>query len=222
VLLCLQPACAIEITQVKNKFPCPELGNAQECAMKFEAAFLRAHPGLVLKEKDHLKIRLHGGRHVGIRDGHGGRLDPSSAGTRNVVELQGAGRFLTIREQFFEGNSWQILDLKTGKLTDVFGYPLFSPDGRRFVVSDFPQEYNKSVFDIYEVSDAGVSRTYRGFSKLRGWYPYDIRWAGNESIRFSRQSTTTFNMKGPKPLTGGSSILEFRKGSWTMGGGASR
>lgn len=219
--LFLLPAWSIELTQVSGKFSCPEKDNTQECAIKFEQPFLRAHPGLVQKEKNHLRIRLQSGRYIRIRDGDGGTLDPSSAGTRNVMELQGGGRFLTIREQFYEGNSWQVLDLTTGKLTDVFGYPLFSPDGRRFVVSDFPQEYNELVFDIYDVSDAGVSRVFQGAPK-EDWYPYDIRWVGNDSIRFSRQSTTTFSMKGPMPLTGGPSRLVFRNGRWTLDDGASR
>lgn len=178
----LDMAKAIEITQVRGKFECPDLNNQQECAIRFERIFLAAHPGLVSRKNGRITIGLWSGRFFTI---------PDKEESLNVVELGGNGRFVVIRDQQYEGNTWRVLDLKTGKLTEIFGYPLFSPDRGKFVAAsqDLEADYSVTIFDIYRVTPRGIVRAFRGIPVSEtDWAPRNVAWSGNDTIRFYRTS----------------------------------
>lgn len=215
------PARPIEITQVAGKFSCPELDNQQECAIKFEKLFLDAHPGFVSQDEKFLRIRSKAGRYVLLRNGDP-EVFPDSSCPRNVLELQGNGKFLVMREQFFEGNTWQLLDLRNGKLTETFGYSLFSPSGARFVAAseDLDAGYSDTVLDIYQVSASGIKRTFRAIQpKEPGWAARDIRWDGEDTIRFLQVKYSPASPTGFEEIP---AYLLYRNGSWELHQGGAR
>ena len=158
---------------------CPTIQNQQGCAILWEKRFQAAFPGVVTRRGTDLKIKLLNGRIFTVDD---------REQSNNVIALAGRGCFLAIRRQYYEGNSWDILDRRTGKLTEIFGYPLFSPDGTHFVAAttDLDAQYSDTVLDVYDVTPDGI---VRHFSALGGkpeadWGPGNVRWHGNDAIVF--------------------------------------
>lgn len=201
------PAAAITITQVQGKFECPNQDNQQACAILFEERFLKEHPGLVSRDGDRLKIRLQNKRYAFIAD---------AAKYMNVLELERMGRFLAIREQFYEGNTWHILDMRNGKRTDIAGYPLFSPDGNTFVAAseDLDAMWSDTVLDVYQITESGIRRTFRGISaKNPTWAARNVFWESNDRIRFSR---ATLSQKSPSGYAETPASLSRQGKGWVI------
>jgi hypothetical protein len=149
-------ATAINITGVKGRLECPELLNTQLCAEKYEGRLLAYHPDLASRKPGRLQIRLNNGKLFSFKD---------KDGSFNLVELSADSAFLILREQFFEGNTWYLLDFRRDVLREIYGYPLFSPDQTKFVAiaEDLEAQYSSTLFDIYEITPRGVVRVIRPF-----------------------------------------------------------
>jgi hypothetical protein len=131
------------------------------------------------------------------------------------VELQANGRFAVVHQQFFEGDSWQILDLEKGRLTEIYGYPLFSPDNTMFVAAseDLMAGYSDTVLDIYQVSADGVTRTFRAIRPEDDWAARDVRWDGSDTVRFKRARLVS---SSPLIFEEKPAYLSFRNGGWEL------
>jgi hypothetical protein len=128
-----------------------------------------------------LKIKLPSGKYFPVS-----AKNPSDE--FNVLELQAGGHLAVIRQQFHEGNSWQVLDLQEEKLTEVYGYPLFSPDGTRFVAAseDLMADFSDTVLDVYQVTADGITRSFRAIKPKDDWAARNVRWQSNNIVRFSQ------------------------------------
>lgn len=187
ILLC--PPCLARgtaITEVPGVLECPDLHNGQECAWRFEAALLKAHREVVWKtgEDSPLHVRLLNGKQIDLSNPEEGDYD--------AVDLQVNGRFLILRDQWFEGNTWLILDRKNEKLTNIGGYPLFSPDQSRFVAieTDLDATYSDTVLDVYRVEGTRIVREYRAFANQDEvtWGAFRVTWSGNQTVRFTKRT----------------------------------
>jgi hypothetical protein len=199
----LAPAKAQQsLTQVDGRFECSTLENQQECAMVWEKRFLASHPGLVAKDGHILKIRLSSGRTFKI-DG--------SAEANNIIDLAGNGRFLIIRRQHYEGNSWDILDLHNGVLKEIYGYPLFSPDQTKFVAAsiDLEAQWSDIVLDLYRITPRGIAPVFK-MPRNVAWGPRHVRWQSNDAVAFA---LTTLETSGYHEQ---SSLLMTKRGRWSI------
>ncbi len=198
-----QWAGAIDITQVEGKFECPDLSNQQSCANRFEEAFLVQHAGLVQPGEDALEIRLQSGELLQLK----------RFGGFNLLELDESGRFLTLREQFSEGNTWHLVDLDRGIITEIFGYPLFSPNGTKFVCAseDLDAGWSVNAFDVYQITPQGIMRVFQAMSPGAGtWAGRDVHWIDDQRIGFQRAEWRD-NHIGEDPA-----ILQFSEGMWRI------
>jgi hypothetical protein len=202
----------IELTQVRGKFICPDLQNTGQCAERFAKKFDTAHPGLVRRDtSDRPQIKLRNEQYFSF-SAIGEETDSFA-----VLELQANDRFAIIRQQFFEGNSWQILDLENGQLTEIYGYPLFSPDKTKFAAAseDLMAGFSETVLDIYQVSADGVLRTFRAIRPKDDWAARNIRWEGKDVIRFSQ---TRYNGNSSTGYDKNPAYLSFQNGNWSLHG----
>lgn len=177
-------ASANQITQVEGKFVCPGVNNLQECAIQHEEAFLRKNNGLAVREESGWKIQLLDGQDFRIADENQ---------RYNLLELAARGRFLVIRQQWYEGNSWQLLDRKTGILTEISGYPLFSPNLTKFVAAseDLDAQYSATVLDVYSVDASGVKLEFRGITaEYATWAPRKVKWRSETVVDFIHTTLT--------------------------------
>lgn len=199
------PVAAIPITQVENKFDCPELDNQQDCAAKAERALIGVHRTEITRTGNALRIRLIKSGSIVFRDNGGSSY--------NAVDWGNAGRFVALRKQYFEGNDWQLLDRRNGTIKSIRGYPLFSPDGTKFVAAteDLDAGYIRNVLDVYNVTPNGVVRAFRAMPDSGGsWAARDVAWDGEDTIRFQR---TTLGEKREIEVPG---MLVFRNGRWSL------
>lgn len=180
VAVCLEPsfASANQITQVEGKFVCPGVDNQQECAIQHEEAFLRKNSAIAEREEGGWKIKLLDGQDFRIADENK---------RYNLMELAVGGRFLAIRQQWYEGNTWHLLDRKTGVLTQISGYPLFSPNMTKFVSAseDLDAQYSATVLDVYRVDASGVKLEFRGITAEHAtWAPRKVKWRSETVVDF--------------------------------------
>src|SRR6185312_11642209 len=85
----------MELTQVRDKFSCPDLQNSEQCAERFAKKFEAAHPGLVRRDmKGRPQVKLTNGQYFSFSS-LGEETDDFS-----VLELQAKDRFAVIHQQF--------------------------------------------------------------------------------------------------------------------------
>lgn len=119
----------IPLTQVEgSRFECIG-GNIATCAEGWEKRLIDEHADEIRRTSDGwLSVKLANGRWVQVGD--------ECPICIFAMDLLQNGRFLAIIAFGEENIYWQLLDRSTGGLTDLEGYPLFSPDGRKIAVGE--------------------------------------------------------------------------------------
>lgn len=171
------PSYAIDLTPIHSTLSCPDLDNMRECAIRMESRLSARLPNVFSIAPGVITIRM---------------MDETSRKLNNVdellniVDISPDKRFLAVREQFYEGNTWYVFDRKTGDLTRINGYPLFSPDNLRFVAieQDLDAGYSPNRMAVYRVTDNSVEEEFDLIPKDAYWGPGNTTWIDNETIRF--------------------------------------
>lgn len=171
------PSYAIDLTPLPTILSCPDLGNMQECAIRVESQLTAKLPNV-------FSVNL-GGFAIHMLDGTFQRLDNEND-LLNIVDISPDTRFLVVREQFYEGNTWHIFDRQTGNLMNIGGYPLFSPNNLSFVVmeQDLDAGYSPNRMAIYRVADSVVEEESSLLREGDTWGPGVTSWIDNKTIRF--------------------------------------
>jgi hypothetical protein len=202
-------AYAIDLTDTADsRLSCPDLRNTHQCAARWEATLSAAHPNLISRTADELSI--------GLLDGSRKRMEAECPECLLPVELLAAGRFLAIWEQWSEGNTWWLLDRKTGAMREIFGYPLLSPDGSRFaaVSTDLDAGFSRTILNIYAIEASGVMNAFEGISGKAQWEPEwgatNIRWRNNTTLEFRRASAPDYRLSPEVE------VLILRDGNWRI------
>lgn len=210
VLLLSCNALAIDLTEVRGKLSCPSIGNQQECALTFERKITESEAGFLVRENDQLKIRLESGLYKKLSDKHS---------LLNVIEV--VNNFAIIREQFWEGNTWHILSLKNGKIKEVKGYPLSSPDGEYIICSqqDLEANYSPNIFDLYKVGNESLNKVFSSIPDDHGWGPGEVEWVNSDTVIFNKvqwnpdpnkiSATNEYYIKAPH-------VLRNNDGKWSV------
>jgi hypothetical protein len=105
------------------RLDCTRQADVHACAKAAATAFTMQHPDIAQRTPEHLVIALDNKRIKLIADVEA-RLE--------VVALNTASRFVTVRERLAQGYRWHVISLRNGALTKVDGFPVFSPDGAHF------------------------------------------------------------------------------------------
>lgn len=87
--------------------------------------------------------------------------------------------FFVLHKQLYEGDAYLLVSDVDGTQLEVQGYPIFSPDGKRFV-SAFDDPYDPwPSFDIYAIRGKSIVRE---FSADVRWPEFVVVWHGNDAI----------------------------------------
>jgi hypothetical protein len=174
-------ASAISITEVEGKFSCDGIWNEQECASEHEAVLMKNNKNLIRREEKELLVRLKSGKYF--------RLDDENQ-RYNALEVVGAGKYLVLREQYWEGNTWHLLNLETGEILETKGYPLFSPNNQKFVCSqrDLEAGYSPNVLSVYVIKQGKPVRVFSISPGEDDWGPGDVEWLNDATIKFQQVS----------------------------------
>ncbi|MFH1076790.1 MAG: hypothetical protein V1753_08150, partial [Pseudomonadota bacterium] len=114
-----------------------------------------------------------------------------------------------IEVQHWEGSTNYLVDMKTGKETDIIGYPTLSPDKKRIAVenADLESGYTDNVLSVYEIRPDGLVAEF--IEKPKEWAPVNLRWINNQEITFvqrrinpnwENRTEKTFFVETPKKL----------------------
>lgn len=193
----------IPLTQVEgSRFECIG-GNIATCAEGWEKRLIDEHADEIRRTSDGwLSVKLANGRWVQVGD--------ECPICIFAMDLLQNGRFLAIIAFGEENIYWQLLDRSTGGLTDLEGYPLFSPDGRKIAVGE-RDEMNSNALDIYDLTDSGPIRVFRGILPTEDWAPQQMCWVSDTVVSYERAKTDA-----PYDAPGKPEVLVFRDGSWSI------
>ena len=125
------------------------------------------------------------------------------------------GYFYLIRAFGYEGSSYVLVNKKTGQTIPIYGMPIFSPDGKRFVdlSLDLDAGYHPNCIRIYKSEDNKYSIEWKHiYQGMKG--PADPVWLNNSAIvlfevTFDKEPTVS-NLK-KKPF-----IIEWENNKWNI------
>lgn len=193
----------IPLTQVEgSRFDCT-VGNVAACADGWEKRLIDEHADEIRRTSDGwLSVKLTSGRWVQVND--------DCQICSFAMDLLQDDRFLAIIAFGEENIYWQLLDRTTGALTDLEGYPLFSPDGQKIVVGE-RDEMNSNALDIYDMTGAGPVRVFRGILRPDDWAPQRMCWVSDTVVSYERVKTDA-----PYDKPGAPEALVLRDGRWSI------
>jgi hypothetical protein len=121
--------------------------------------------------------------------------------------------YFLIRAYGYEGSGYVLVSKKTGQTINLFGIPIFSPDGKRFadVSLDLEAGYNPNLIRIYRLIDNKYMIEWKHtYEDARG--PADPVWLSNSAIVFFEvtfdKSPTASNLK-KQPF-----IIDLKNNKW--------
>ena len=162
---------------------CPEtIHNAYEHAQCREKDLSKHYPGLFSRADLRLIVNLtNGGEKVYTDD------ERKNLWYTFVAYYPEIGYGL-IWAQFYEDGTNYLVNMRTGKDTDIVGDPILSPDKKRIAVSnvDLEAQYTPNVLSVYELRPDGLAVEF--IEKPAEWGPWNLRWVTNQEISFIKYS----------------------------------
>jgi hypothetical protein len=92
-----------------------------------------------------------------------------------------------IETTYYEGGTYDLTDMKNGKLTNIGGDALLSPDQQRIAVAhaDIEAGYAPNVLSVYLITPTGLIKELD--LRPTEWGAEDIKWENNSSVSFSKR-----------------------------------
>ncbi|OGI48644.1 MAG: hypothetical protein A2151_09790 [Candidatus Muproteobacteria bacterium RBG_16_65_34] len=163
---------------------CPKtIHNSYECAQFLEKELGKEYPTLFSRDGLKLMVKLiDGGEKTYIDSAH--QNDDAKVTWYSFVQYYPEIGYGLIEVQFYEGGTRYLLNLRTGKDTDIVGDPILSPDKKRIAVSnvDIESRYTPNVLSVHEVRPNGLTTEF--LEKPVDWGPGNLRWVTNQELLF--------------------------------------
>lgn len=122
-----------------------------------------------------------------------------------------------IHVQFSEGNTYKIVRHDSGEHAFISGYPIASPDGKKFLSTSQAMfaGYNPNAIEIWQLTEAGYQNVFY-LEPDPIWGPENGRWLSNKEIRVAKKchDTTPKNQGGLKPC--GVASFKFSNAVWSF------
>jgi hypothetical protein len=87
-----------------------------------------------------------------------------------------------LRVAGYEGGTDLLLNMRTGKSTDIRDTPVFSPDRTHFAVVWFSAMVGRSSLGAYRLSEQDVTQEF--LDEVEGRELTNLRWLGNAAVSF--------------------------------------
>jgi hypothetical protein len=165
---------------------CDTIPNSHRCAMAMERDLLPLATPYVTRSGDTLTLRLMDESTHRLIDGECCEGDPLS---HHFVGFLAPIDSYVVHGQFYEGDTYFIVDRRTGGSVIAWGRPVLSPDSERVAAAsgDIEAGYNPNGFQIWRVHEAGVLELEWGFQPT-DWGPQHLEWVDPKTIRFTGYS----------------------------------
>lgn len=214
-VLLIETSAAMARESFLARMECPIVGNLAQCAETHAQEFFRLYPTVVQRTSAGLRVRLDSGRSVNLRRECAECLDP--------IAIHQPSRLLLVREQFSEGNTWWMINLKSGRSVETKGWPLFSPSGQYvFAYSGMDESaYTAPIARLYDVSGELPILVWRGLTMSRAqerwihkWGPRNPKWRSDRELIFEVEEWQSNRNGGGEFVVTGLSVLRFVDGKW--------
>ena len=166
---------------------CPEtIHNSYECAQYIEKQNAAIHATLFSRNGRKLIVKLSNGAEKTYIDTE--NPDDVTGTWYSFIKYFPEIEYGLIEAQYYEGGSYYLLNMRTGKDFHIEGYPILSPNKKKIVVSNMDIEagYSANVLSVYEVRPESLVLEFQ--EKPNDWGPGDLRWINNDEISFTRYS----------------------------------
>ena len=170
-----------------------------------ETRLLSTYPRLFSREGTALNIFLEGGSTKVFTDLFSEKR-PADTTTYWLDSYYADVGYVLIRSKFWhgEGQSFELLNLRSGEIVEVGGYPTLSPDKSRFAIEmeDISAGYFENLLAIYKITPKGLMLEFKLTPK--DWGISNIRWNNKLQLTFteSRWSGADVLVKRKKHLHG--------------------
>lgn len=193
---------------------CAGIDNSFACARAVEKRMLARNQPSIRRDGRRLAINVANGKTVTFVD----TRDPNNA---DGVSYSYIGTLVDVSEhvvevQYYEGNSYLLVNTKSGSQTSSVGMPVASPSGGHVVATsvDLEAMYNPTAIQIWKVTPDGLEAAYKHEFADVGedvWGPGEPTWRSNRRIRFQK----FYRFDGSR----GFAQLVLRPTGWVLEGG---
>jgi hypothetical protein len=158
-----------------------------------EVAALSAAQGKVCRVDQELRIQLLDGRSAVFKDDY--TPGPKFAVPRYVGHLETIHSHVIHILPYEGSGSYLVVDDSTGGSTRVFGKPVGSPDGKRFVVTSMAGAgagYDASMIEVWQMVGRKPEKEFSYSTESGPWEASDPVWRDSVTIDFLKNKFLSF------------------------------
>jgi hypothetical protein len=200
---------------ISRKDLCKGIQNNYECAILVERQLISRLKGRVSRHDSKLVLILNNGLSVAREDSPGeefdGWYDPSGNVNRKFTLFDYLGKedYFLVEGHYYEGHTFELINAKTGDVTEIGDKPIFSPDRKHFVI--VKEDYG--VLSWVEVWLFNPPRINREFSYKPHDWPYVIaKWSSSSNVDLFE-----WNPSAEKGLSGKIvARITYKNGNWEI------
>ena len=191
---------------------CEGLNNTFQCARAIEKSQMKGDfQSYFIRTNGVLRIKT-SAKAVELRDQGGD--DDSNNYRYSYLTFLPDEQLHVLHLQFYEGNIFSVVHHKSGAKVAIDGFPILSPDSRRFVAissSGISGYYPNSV-EIWRVHNGKMWPEYRYEPAVQRWSPTKAMWADSNTLSFEGECGE--ELGGAKNCP--TATAKFRNGAWRI------
>jgi hypothetical protein len=169
---------------------CRNIQNTHLCAQAVEKAQLPRYPQQVSRQGKILRLTLKTGKVVELKDVDDKALEQNGQADKIVYYnfreyLRDLGYFL-IHVQYYEGNTYLMVNDQNGErypLPDLF---LLSPNRQRLATVLMSEAFNPTIIQIWRITPEKMTKEWS--LEPEDWGPKDGAWQDNDTLTFTKTS----------------------------------
>ncbi|MGV3742613.1 MAG: hypothetical protein ACO1NO_09925 [Burkholderiaceae bacterium] len=164
---------------------CPTtIHNSYQCSQYLERELAKEYPTLFSRQAQQLTISLLNGRKKTYTDIPDAPNYGANGKWFTLVQYYPEIGYALLGVQYYEGDTYYLVNLKTGEETNIVSYPVLSPDRKRIAVAnvDIVSGYTPDFLAVYELQPSGLKTEF--YAKPDDWGADSVRWVSNDEISF--------------------------------------
>ena len=155
-------------------------------ALEIEKHLLKTNSGRVRKDSNGLHLKMQNGDWMLVT------VDSLTDEVFNTFEFyfRDPG-FYSVRTQWYEGNGYKLICDRTGKITNLFGRPYFSPNGIYMIAvnADVDAGFSNNGFQLFRISNGYPEML--GFYEPESWGPYMVKWIDDHRLVMKNETVVS-------------------------------
>lgn len=193
---------------------CPEtIHNSYQCSQFLEKELTKEHAKLFSRTGSQLLISLANGTKKTYIDFPDEKNHGVEGKWYNLVQYYPEIGYGLIAVHYYEGGTYDLVNMTNGKDEEIISSPEISPDRKRIAVAnvDLESRYTPNVLSVFELRPDGLVTEF--LEKPVDWGPGNLRWENNQEISFIQyRLNPKFDPKQPdKFLVGTPKKLKHRR-----------